>query len=108
LADPANADITALQAPSTPEAVTQTPRGEKRAREHDRVRVDHPLQLGVRRVQLAHEAGERDVQDRVVERDDDECNAQNYQHAPAVRIGVGAVGIGRAGELRRGCAHSVT
>ncbi len=43
-------------APRRPNRSPRLPAGEQQTREHERVRVDHPLQLAVRRVEVAHDA----------------------------------------------------
>ena len=65
------------------EAVAQAPGGEQQAREDQRVRVDHPLQLAVGRVELARERRDRDVEDRVVEHDHEQAEAQDEKDQPA-------------------------
>ena len=45
-------DHAELQRARAAEAVAEAARGEQQAREHERVRVDHPLELAVRRVEV--------------------------------------------------------
>ena len=46
-------DHAELQRALAAEAVTEAAGGEQQAREHERVRVDHPLELAERRVEIA-------------------------------------------------------
>ena len=57
------------QHPLAPDAVGEAARGEQQRGEDEVVGVDDPLQLAVGGVQLAHERGQRDVDDRRVEVD---------------------------------------
>ena len=80
------------QRPVAAEAVAEAARGEQQAGEHDDVRVDDPLQLAGRRAQAAlvgavRQRRQRDVQDRVVERDHDEADAQHQQREPPPAVG---------------------
>ena len=75
---------TELQRRQPAEAVTEAPGGEQQAREHERVRVDDPLELA----RASRRAGrtmrrDRDVQDRVVDDDDEQADAEDEQDQPA-------------------------
>ena len=85
-----------LERAAAPEPVTQAARGEQQAGEHQRVGVDHPLQLAVRRVELAHDRRDRDVEDRVVEHDHEQAEAEDGEDPPATVVGVCL----RLGELK--------
>ena len=65
------------------EPVAQRTEGEEEAGEHQRVRVDHPLQSGDARAQVALEGGERDVDDGVVDHDDEQAHAEHREGEPA-------------------------
>ena len=78
-----------LQRAAPAEAVAQAAGGEQQAGEHQRVRVDHPLQLAVRRVEVAHDRGDRDVEDRVVEHDHEQAEAEDGEDPPPALVGAG-------------------
>ena len=85
------------------ESVTEAARREQESREHDRVRVDDPLELTASRGQTTalhrmRERRQRDVEDRVVEHDHDEAHAQHEQREPAALVHVLRV--------LQPCAHS--
>ena len=95
-----------LQRTAPPEAVTQAARGEQQAREHERVRVDHPLELAVAGVEVAHERRDGDVQDRVVDDDDQQREAQHPEGPPALLERFArAVEREQGGDSGRGGAH---
>ena len=90
-ADPASADRTEpvpkmrrpdLQRRAAAELVAEAAHREQQPGEHERVGVDHPLQLAVRGRQLADDAGERHVEDRVVEDDHQQAEAQHPEDQP--------------------------
>ena len=56
---------------------------EKEVREHERVGVDHPLQLAERRRRGLLQVRQRDVEDRVVDDDHEQAEAQHAEHPPA-------------------------
>jgi hypothetical protein len=58
---------TGQEEPFAAEQVRQAAGGQDQRREHEAVGVDHPLQLAGRGMQLAHQARQRDVDDRDVE-----------------------------------------
>ena len=60
---------------------------QQQAGEHDRVGVDDPLQLARRHVELAHQRRQGDVDDRAVDADDQQRQAQHAQHDPPARVG---------------------
>ena len=60
-----------------PEAVAERAREQQQAGEHERVGVDDPLQLADVGVEVAHERRERDVDDRVVDHDHEQADAQH-------------------------------
>ena len=80
---------TELQRRKPAEAVTQAPGREQQAREHERVRVDDPLELARARAELVHDARDRDVEDRVVDDDDEQADVEDEQDQPAALVGVG-------------------
>jgi hypothetical protein len=59
------------------------PENIKQARQHQRVRVDRPLQPGHGRMQLASDRRQRDVHDRAVQADNEQAQAANAQHEQA-------------------------
>ena len=61
--------------------------GQQQRREAERVGVDHPLQVGEARAELALDVGERDVHDRDVEQQDEDAEADRGQRPP---LGVAA------------------
>jgi len=56
---------------------------EQQPGEDERVPVDDPLQLAVGGVQVLRERRQRDVEDRVVQSDDDEAEAEHSECRPA-------------------------
>ena len=77
--------------PVAAEAVAEAAGGEQQAGEDERVGVDDPLQLagGGAEAALARRVGqrrERDVEDRVVERDHDQADAQHQQRQPPAAV----------------------
>src|SRR5215211_1640518 len=66
-----------------PVAVPERAGREQQSREHERVGVDHPLQLADVRVELSHQGGERDVDDRVVDDDHEQARAEHAEREPA-------------------------
>ena len=62
--------------------------GEQQAREHDDVRVEDPLDVGAARAEVAHDRGQRDVEDRVVDRDDEQRHAEDGERVPAALVGL--------------------
>ena len=66
-----------------PEAIAERAGGEQQAGEHDRVRVDDPLQLRPLGTEVADDRRQRDVEDRVVDADDDEREAEDGERHPA-------------------------
>jgi hypothetical protein len=72
-----------------PEPVGQSPAHDQEPREEDGVRADHPLSRHGRQVQVAGDAGQRQVDDRVVQRDQelrDRHHGQGHRR-PAVASG---------------------
>ena len=69
------------------EAVTERPRGEQEAGEHERVRIDDPLELAHAGAQVADEGGQGDVDDRVVDDDHEEAHAEHRERPPTVALG---------------------
>ena len=53
---------------------------DQQRRQHDRVRVDDPLELRQRRIQVAVDRRQRDVDDRVVQRDQQDAHAADREH----------------------------
>ena len=68
------------------EAVTERPEDEQKAREHEQVRVDHPLQLGRGGVELVLQRRQGDVEDRVVEPDDHQAQREHAERLPTARV----------------------
>ena len=60
-----------------PEPVAEAAGGEQQAGEHERVGVDHPLEVADARAEVAHQGGQRDVDDRVVDHDHEQAHAQH-------------------------------
>ena len=83
-------------APRRPKRSPRLPAGEQQAREHERVRVDHPLQLAVGGVEVAHDRGDRDVEDRVVEHDHEQAEAEDGEDPPPPLVGA-VLRVGRSG-----------
>ena len=82
-----------VQRPAAAEAVTERAGREQQAGEDEHVGVDDPLQLRARGMKVALERGERNIEDRVVERDDEQRKAQDDERPPAAGIGgFGSVG----------------
>ena len=69
--------------PLAPDSVREAAGDEHQPAEHERVRVDDPLQLAIGRVQVAHERRQRDVEDGAIERDDQQRHAQDGEREPA-------------------------
>ena len=86
--EPAEEDQADGQRALTSELVAERAGGEQQAGEHDDVRVDDPLQIGPARTQVAHDRRQRDVEDRVVDRDDHERHAEDGQGVPATLVGL--------------------
>ena len=68
------------------EAVAERAREEQQTGEHERVRVDHPLELADVGFEVAYERRQRDVDDRVVDHDDQEADAQHDECEPATGV----------------------
>lgn len=60
--------------------------GEQQRGEHEDVGVDGPQQLARIGVQVALDGGQRDVEDRAVEDDDEQAGDQHGQDRPAARV----------------------
>jgi hypothetical protein len=80
---------TELQRPFAAEAVTERSGGQQQAGEHQHVGVDDPLELRAGCTEVALERGQRHVEDRVVERDDEQRQTQDHEGPPAAGIGFG-------------------
>ncbi len=76
-----------LQGAASTEAVTERAGRQQQTGEDQGVGVDHPLQLAVGCVQLADDGGDRHVQDRVVEHDDEQAEAENREDQPPPLVG---------------------
>ena len=72
-----------LQGALAAEAVAEAAGRQQQAGEHERVGVDDPLDLAVRRVEVLDHRRDRHVEDRVVERDDQQRDAQHGEDPPA-------------------------
>ena len=82
-----------VQRPAAAEAVTERAGREQQAGEDEHVGVDDPLELRARGMKVALERGQRNIEDRVVERDDEQREAEDEERPPAA--GIGGVGFGR-------------
>ena len=76
-----------------PEAVAEAAGGEQQAGEHERVGVDDPLELAGGRAEVAHQGRQRHVEDRVVDDDHEQAEAQHAEGEPA------AIGGSRTGSV---------
>jgi hypothetical protein len=74
----------AEQHPPAAEPVAERAGQQQQPREHERVRVDDPLQLADVRVQVERERRQRDVDDRVVDHDDEQAQAEHRERRPAL------------------------
>ena len=70
------------------EAVAQRPGGEQQPGEHEHVGVDDPLQLARGGAEVGLDARQGHVEDRVVEHDDQQAEAQHPEHEPPPRMPV--------------------
>ena len=70
--------------PTSAEPVGERAERQHQPAEHDRVGAGHPLQRGGRRVQLAPDRRQRDVQDRVVQHLEEEHGGQPRQGHPGL------------------------
>ena len=68
------------------EPVTEAAGGEEQAGEHERVRVDHPLQVADARAEVADERRQRHVDDRVVDHDHQQAHAEDRERGPAPAV----------------------
>ena len=68
------------------ESVAERAGGQQDAGEQQHVDVDDPLQLRRGSVEIALERGQRDVEDRVVEPDDEQRQAQDGERPPAAGV----------------------
>ena len=64
-------------------AVPEAAADEQESGEHQRIRVDDPLQLAVRGVELLADPGQRHVHDRVVNHGKEHAEAQDAENDPA-------------------------
>ncbi len=87
-------DHAELERAAAAEAVAERAGREQQAREHERVRVDDPLQLAVGRVEVADERRDRDIEDRVVDDDDEQAQVEH------------ARGSTSAGDRRGSCGRT--
>ena len=62
--------------------VRERSRGEQQGGQAERVGVDHPLQVGERRVELGLDVGQRDVHDRDVEQQHEHAGAHGGERPP--------------------------
>src|SRR5579875_2722861 len=72
-----------LEGAPAADAVRGRPGEQQQAREHQRVRVDRPLQAGDGRAQLTPDRRQRDVHDRAVQADDEQAQAADAEHEQA-------------------------
>ena len=82
--------------------VRERSRGEQQGGQAERVGVDHPLQVGERRVQLGLDVGEGDVHDRDVEQQHEHAGAHGGERPP---LRVASCGDGRAARCGGGVGH---
>ena len=75
------------QRPLAAEAVAERAGGEQHAGEHEHVDVDDPLQLRGGGVEVALQRRQRDVEDRVVEPDHEQRQAEDGERPPAAGVG---------------------
>ncbi len=66
--------------------VAESPGEQQEAAERDHVRVDHPAEIRLREVQVVLDPGERDVDDRAVERVHQHREAHDDQRDPAAAV----------------------
>ena len=92
-------DHAQLQGTLAAEAVAQAARCEQQAGEHERVGVDHPLELAGAGAQLAADRRQRHVDDGVVDDDDEQAQAQHAEDRPAAALDRGSI----HGEAPCGC-----
>ena len=87
--DPAtNTTRPTCSAPLRPKRSLRLPVGEQEAGEHQRVGVDDPLDLAVRGAEVLDHRRDRHVEDRVVERDDQQRHAQHAERPPPSGVDV--------------------
>ena len=79
-----------LEGAAAPEAVRQHAGGQEQAGEHQHVRVDDPLLLARRGSQVLDERGEGHVEDRVVDPDDEQAQAEHRERPPAATVDGGS------------------
>jgi hypothetical protein len=92
-------DEAGLQRALAAVAVAEGAGDEQQAGEDEEVGVDHPLQDGRRRVELALHGRQRHVEHGVVEADEDEAQAEDAEGLPAAVV----IGLhGHAGTSRTG------
>ena len=87
-----------LQRALAAEAVAEGPGREQQPGEHERVRGDDPLQLGLRRVEVARQRRQGDVEAGVADDDDHQAEAQHAERPPALVVQAFDVAQG-------GCLH---
>jgi hypothetical protein len=76
-------DETRLQCTLAPEAVGHAAGGQQQSGEDDHIRVDDPLDLAVAGVEVTDQRRDGDVEDRVVDDDDQQADAQDAEDHPA-------------------------
>ena len=74
------------QGPLAAEAVAEAAGREQQAGEHQDVGIDDPLHLRGRGPEIALDAGEGHVQDRVVQRDDEQAEREDPKDPPAPAV----------------------
>ena len=72
--------------PLAPDEVTGAPAEQQEAAEDERVRVDDPLQVGVRHLEVGLDRRQRDVHDRRVQDHHELRHADQHQHEPRVDV----------------------
>jgi len=82
------------------ETVAEAAGREQQAREHERVRVDHPLELTERGAEVVLKPGKRHVENGIVDDDHEQTQAQHPEAPPPALIG--AAGAVERNELVRG------
>jgi hypothetical protein len=76
------------QGAASPVAVTEAPGGQQQAGEHQDVGVDDPLEIAGRGTEVGREGRQRHVEDRVVEHDEEQAQAQDPEGQPPPRVRV--------------------
>ena len=95
------------ECPAPPVPVAERSCEEQQSGEHERVRIHHPLELAEAGVEVAHERGQRHVDDRVVEDDGEQAQAEHRQREPTPPAGGAAAGRRAHDALRLAARASI-